>query len=42
LIKEFGDIFASNSSELPGTDRVEFKINMQQNSRLFRKKTFLV
>jgi len=38
LIEEFENIFALNNEELPGTDRVEFKINLQQDSRPVRQK----
>jgi len=33
LIEKFGDIFAVNNSELTGTDRLKFKINIQQDAR---------
>jgi len=40
LIEEFGDIFALNNAEFPGTDRLEFKINMQQNFRPIRQRPY--
>jgi len=33
LIEEYGDIFALDNTELPGTNRMEFKINMQNDAR---------
>jgi len=34
LFYEFGDIFALSNEELPGTNRLQFKINIQQDTRL--------
>jgi len=36
IIYEFGDIFAMNNSELTGTDRLKFTINIQQDTRPIR------
>jgi len=40
LIDEFGDIFAVNNSELTGTDRLKFTINIQLDPRPIRQRAY--
>jgi len=40
LIDEFGDVFAVSNTELPGMDRLKFKINVHQDSRPFCQRPY--
>jgi len=40
FIDEFGDIFAVHNSELTGTDRLKFTINIQQDARPVRQRPY--
>jgi len=38
LIDEFGDVFALVNEDIPETDRMQFKIHMEQDARPIRQK----
>jgi len=41
LIDEFGNVFAVSNAELPGIDRLKFRINVHQDSRPIRQRSYL-
>jgi len=41
LNNEFGDVFTVSNAELPGMDRLKFKINLHQDARPIRQRPYL-